>query len=275
MLWHITCGRGLLCPAHNGLPEMRLHRFHLWNDVSRLTTCNSHTPCLCVLWMWNHIRVPWRSNLPSRTSALTPRLVGGGGGGTWLTAAASGLVLVRDRTPFLSTPLDRLCSSTGAVGTAVSLASHSGAELATTEVWRLPAGIGAGALQCLSMWPGCWHRWQRTSPVLRRLLGHLPSLCSLSSRRSRLFDIFSSCSKMSFVSESCVAPGADLIVDVGIIGLPFHSKRPMVSLTPCIFAQTTSISGTDGQSSGHLRQGANWVYSVSRAVPYPADNATC
>ena len=178
----------------------------------------------------------------------------------WLTAPASEMVSVRDRTLFLSTPLDRLSGSTAAAGTAEFLASHSGAELAATEGWRLPAGIGAGALQCLAMWPGCWQRWQRTGPPLRRLLGHLSSLCSLSSRWSRLFDIFSSCSKMSFVSESCVAPGADLIVDPGIIGLPFHSKWPMVSLTPCIFAQTASIYGTAGQSSGHLRQGANWVY---------------
>ena len=94
------------------------------------------------------------------------------------------------------------------------------------------------------MWPGCWHRWQRTCPLLRRLLGQLPFLCRLSSRRSRLLDIFSCRSKMSFISESCVAPGAKSTAGVGVIGLPVHSKWPMVLLTPCIFAQTTSISGT-------------------------------
>ena len=55
---------------------------------------------------------------------------------TWLTAAASELVSVRDRTPFLYTPLNRLSSSTATVGTAEYQASPSGAKLtgSTTEV---------------------------------------------------------------------------------------------------------------------------------------------
>ena len=100
------------------------------------------------------------------------------------------------------------------------------------------------------------------SPLLRRLLGHLPSLCRLSSRWSCLFHIFFSSSKISCISESCVASGAESTVGVGIIGLPFRFKRPMVSLTLCISARTTSISGTAGQSSSQLRQGANWIYGV-------------
>ena len=109
-----------------------------------------------------------------------------------LTAAVLELVSVMDRTLSLSTPLDRSSRSTAAVGTAESVASVTRAGLAVTEGWLLPAGIGAGALQCLAMWPGCWQRWQRTCPLLRRLLGHLPSLCRLSSRRSRLFFFFTS-----------------------------------------------------------------------------------
>ena len=53
---------------------------------------------------------------------------------TEVMTAASELVSVRDRTHFLSTPLDRLSSSSRAVGTAESLTSHSGAERAATEV---------------------------------------------------------------------------------------------------------------------------------------------
>ena len=98
---------------------------------------------------------------------------------TWLTAAVSELMSVRDRTLSLSAQLDRSSRSTAAVGTAESLASISGAGLAATEGWRLPTGIGAGALQCLAMWPGCWQRWQRTCPLLRRLLGQVQTMVRL------------------------------------------------------------------------------------------------
>ena len=51
------------------------------------------------------------------------------------------------------------------------------------------------------MWPGCWQRWQRRFPLLRRLLGHLLSLCRLSPRRSiRSDNLFSS--RMNFVKKA-------------------------------------------------------------------------
>ena len=157
-------------------------------------TQDIHTPCLWVLWVWHLIRGPWRSNLPFRSTTLTPG--GGGGGGrrfgSWLTDATSELMSVRDRTSFLSNSLDRLSRSTATVSTAESLVSISGAGLAVIDGWHLPDGKGAGALQCLVVWPGFWQRWQRSCPLLRHLLGHLSFLCRLSSTRARLFDIFSS-----------------------------------------------------------------------------------
>ena len=128
---------------------------------------------------------------------LTPRLVGRGLAHCQRFRAVS----VRDRTPFLSTPLDRFSRSTATVGTAEALASPSGAALAVTEGLCLPARTGAGALQCLTMWPGCWQRWQRTCFLLRRLLDHLPFLCRLSSRWPRLFVISSSFLKMRSITR--------------------------------------------------------------------------
>ena len=150
---------------------MRLHKFNLWNDVCRSTTGDSYTP-----WIWHLIRGPWRSSVPSRSTTLTPGLNAGGQPHSCRLKAGVG---------------KRLSRSTATVGTAESLASISGAGLAATEGWRLAAGIGTGALQRLAMWPGCWHRWQRTRPLLRRLLGHLHFFCS-SYRRSRRFRISAS-----------------------------------------------------------------------------------
>ena len=194
MLWGITYGRRLLCAARNRLPETRLHMLLSGDDVSRTTTRDSHTPCL---WIWYLIWGPGRSSLPPRSTALTPRLVGENLTHSCRVRAGVG----QGPTLSLSTSLDRSSRSTAAVGTAESLASISGAGLAATEGWRLPAGTGAGALQCLAMWPGCWQRWQRRFPLLRLLLGHLPSLCSLSSRRSiRSDNLYSS--RMNVVKKA-------------------------------------------------------------------------
>ena len=73
-MWGIRYGRGLLCATRIRLPETRLHMFLPGDDVCRTTTRDSHTPCL---WIWYLIWGPGRSSLPSRPTALTPRLVGG------------------------------------------------------------------------------------------------------------------------------------------------------------------------------------------------------
>ena len=89
----------------------------------------------------------WRSILPSRSKALTPRLVGGDL--THSCHVRAGVGQGPDALPIH--PVGPFISLYRRSGTAENLASISGAGLAATEGWRLPAGIGAGTLQCLAM----------------------------------------------------------------------------------------------------------------------------
>ena len=194
-------------------------------------------------------------------------------GETWLTVAVLEQVSVRDRTLSLSTPLDRSSRSIAAVCTAESLASTSGAGLAATEDWHLPAGIGA--LQCLAMWPGCCQRWQRTCPLLRRLLGHLPSLCRLSSRRSLTFWHL----LQPFKDElhqwvlCCTRRWIDSWCRDHRPAVPLQAAH---GLTDSVHLRTDNLHIWDSWTVvGPPPPGRQLGYSVSRAVSYPVDNATC